>query len=133
MAVTTRRQQQVGEFLREEISAIVQRELNDPRLGLVTITHVDMSPDLRYARAHVSVLGSDEEFDAAVKALRGASGFIRHQLRPRMRLRHIPELAFESDRSMEYADEITRMLKELHDEPTAAKIDESSEDEHERE
>lgn len=131
--MTTRRQQQVGEFLREEISAIVQRDLNDPRLGLVSITRVDMSPDLRYAHAHVSVFGSDEEFGNALTALRGASGFIRRQLRPRMRLRHIPEITFESDRSMEYADTITRVLNELHDEPSATESDESSEDETERE
>jgi len=131
--VTTRRQQQVGEYLREEISQIVQRDLNDPRLGIVSITRVDMSPDLRYARAHVSVLGTDEEFGNALKALRGASGFIRHQLRPRMRLRHIPELTFESDRSMQYADTMTQVLNELHDEPPAAETDESSEDKPERE
>jgi len=131
--VTTRRQQQVGEFLREEISKIVQRDLNDPRLGLVSITQVDMSPDLRYAHAHVSVLGSDEEFADALKALRGASGFIRHQLRPRMRLRHIPVITFESDRSMEYADTITRVLNELNNESPAAQSAESSEDEPERE
>jgi ribosome-binding factor A len=132
--VTTRRQQQVGEFLREEISEIVHRDLNDPRLGLVSITRVDMSPDLRYAQAHVSVLGSDEEFGKALTALRGASGFIRHQLRPRMRLRHIPEITFESDRSMEYADTITRVLKELHDdEPSATETDGSSEGEPNRE
>jgi ribosome-binding factor A len=131
--VTTRRQQQVGEFLRQEISEIVQRDLNDPRLGVVSITHVDMSPDLRYAHAHVSVLGSDEEFGKAITALRGASGFIRHQLRPRMRLRHIPEITFESDRSMEYADTITRVLKELHNDPPSVEIDESSEDETKRE
>jgi ribosome-binding factor A len=131
--VTTRRQQQVGEFLRQEISEIVQRDLNDPRLGLVSITHVDMSPDLRYAHAHVSVLGSDEEFGKSIAALRGASGFIRRQLRPRMRLRHIPEITFESDRSMEYADTITRVLKELHDDPPPAEIDASSKDESNRE
>ncbi|HEX7102838.1 MAG TPA: 30S ribosome-binding factor RbfA [Nitrolancea sp.] len=130
--MTTRRQQQVGEFLREEISEIVQRDLNDPRLGLVSITRVDMSADLRYAHAHVSVFGSDEEFGNALKALRGASGFIRRQLRPRMRMRHIPELTFESDRSMQYADTMTRVLNELHDEPAAAESDESSEDEPER-
>jgi ribosome-binding factor A len=116
-----------------EISEIVQRELNDPRLGIISITRVDMSPDLRYAHAHVSVFGSDEERDQALKALRGASGYIRHQLRPRMRVRHIPELTFEPDQSMAYADTITRVLKELHDEPPATEIEQSSEDEPERE
>jgi ribosome-binding factor A len=126
--VSTRRQQQVSEFLREEISAIIQRELNDPRLGLVSITRVDMSPDLRYARAFVSVFGTEEEFAEALAALKGASGFIRHQLKPRMRVRHIPEITFQSDRSMQHADTITRALNEIKWATPATEATESSEE-----
>ncbi len=112
--MSSRRQQQVSEFLREEISEIIRRELNDPRLGLLSLTRVEVSPDLRQARVFVSVLGSEEEFRAAVTALNGASGFIRHVLKPRMHIRHIPELSFRADHSMEYAEKMTRTLRELH-------------------
>ncbi len=111
--MSSRRQQQVSEFLREEISEIMRRELNDPRLGLVSLTRVEISPDLRQARVFVSVLGSEEEFQAAVAALNGASGFIRHLLKPRMHVRHIPELSFRADHSMEYAEKMARTLREL--------------------
>ena len=111
--MSSRRQQQVSEFLREEISEIMLRELNDPRLGLVSITHVDVSPDLRHARASVSVLGTREEFAAAVAALNGASGFIRHQLKPRMHTRHVPEISFRADHSMERAEEMARTLNQI--------------------
>ncbi len=131
--MSTRRQQQVSEFLREEISEIMLRELNDPRLGLVSITTVEVSPDLRYARAFVSVLGSSDEFQDAVKALNGASGFIRHLLKPRMRVRHIPEISFVADHSMENAEQMTRMLNKIHEAEVGSKDSDPSEEVNERE
>lgn len=71
------RQARLAEFLRDEISAIIQRELRDPRLGFVSVTRVELSPDLRHARVFVSVYGSHEEQEAALQALQGAAGFIR--------------------------------------------------------
>jgi ribosome-binding factor A len=114
--MSTRRQHQVGEFLREEISEMMQRELKDPRLGLASITRVEMSPDLRYARVFVSVLGSEDERRDTIQALSGASGFLRHLLKPRMRIRHVPEIQFVSDRSMEHAEQIARALNTLREE-----------------
>lgn len=111
--MSTRRQQQVAEFLREEISEMLQRELKDPRVGLASITRVEMSPDLRYARVFVSVLGSEDERNESIRALSGASGFVRHLLKPRMHIRHVPEIAFVSDRSMEHAEQIARTLNKL--------------------
>ncbi len=131
--MSTRRQQQVSEFLREEISDIMLRELNDPRLGFVSLTRVEVSPDLRVARVFVSVLGSDEEFQNAVKALNGASGFIRHLLKPRMRVRHIPELTFLADHSMRHAEEIARTLRAIREEDEDRGDSDSSEDVTERE
>lgn len=113
--MTTRRQAQLAEFLRDEISEIIQRELKDPRLGFVSITRVELSPDLRYARVFVSVLGSDEDRIETMRALEGAAGFIRHLLKPRMHVRHIPEISFREDRSMEHAEQVARTLRELRD------------------
>lgn len=109
----TRRMQQMGEFLREEVTDIIRSELDDPRLGFWTVTRVEVPPDLRSARVYVSVLGSDGERKETITALRGAAGFIRGHLKPRMRTRIIPDLDFRDDRSMEHADEIDRTLREL--------------------
>ncbi len=109
----TRRTQQMGEFLREEVTDIIRSELDDPRLGFWTITRVEVPTDMRSARIYVSVLGSDGERTETLKALRGAAGFIRTHLKPRMRTRTIPDLEFRDDRSMEHAEEIDRTLKTL--------------------
>ena len=109
----TRRTQQMGEFLREEVIDIIRSEIDDPRLGFWTVTRVEVLPDLRSARIYVSVLGTDGERKETITALRGAAGFIRGHLKPRMRTRIIPDLDFRDDRSMEHAEEIDRTLREL--------------------
>ncbi len=109
----SRRTRQVGEFLREELTDIIRREVKDPRVGFVSLTVVEVTPDLRSARVFVSVLGTDEERAETLAALRSAAGFIRYHLRPRLRMRQIPELEFRDDRSMEHAEQIARVLKDL--------------------
>ncbi len=109
----SRRTEQVGEFLREELTDIIRREVKDPRIGFMSVTRVEVPPDLRSARVYVSVLGTEDEREATLTALRSAAGFIRHHLRPRLRMRQIPELEFRDDRSMEHADQIARALQEL--------------------
>lgn len=109
----TRRTRQVGEMLREELSEIIRREVKDPRIGFMSITAVDLPPDLRTARVYVSVLGTDEEREKTLEALRSAAGYIRHILKPRLRMRQIPELEFRDDRSMEYAEQIATTLREI--------------------
>jgi ribosome-binding factor A len=111
--LVTRRTRQVGEFLREELTDIIRREVKDPRIGFMSVTRVDVTPDLRHAAVYISVLGTDEEREETLKALRSASGFIRHHLKPRLRMRQIPELEFRDDRSMEHAEQIARTLREI--------------------
>ena len=131
----TRRTQQVGELLREEVDDIVRREVKDPRIGFFSITRVDVPTDLRTARVYVSVLGSEEERENTLAALRQASMFIRHHLKPRLRMRQIPSLEFRDDRSMAYAAEISEAIAEMraHDEKlrkrTTAAADEQPEGE----
>lgn len=109
----SRRTEQVGGFLQEELSDIIRRDVKDPRIGFFSITRVDVTPDLRTARVYVSVLGDDDDREKTLTALRSASGFIRHTLRPRLRMRQIPNLEFRDDRSMEHAEEIGRVLRDL--------------------
>lgn len=109
----TRRTRQVGELLKEELDDIIRRDVKDPRIGFFSITNVEVPPDLRTARVYVSVLGSDEERNATIEALDSASGFVRHVLKPRLRMRQIPMLEFRDDRSMEYAQQISETLREI--------------------
>lgn len=121
----SRRTRQVGEFLREELTDIIRTEVKDPRIGFFSITHVDVPTDLRSARVYVSVLGTDEEREATLTALRSAAGFIRRQLKPRLHMRQIPELEFRDDRSMEHADQIARTLQSLKEEEARRKVTQS--------
>jgi ribosome-binding factor A len=110
-----RRIERVNEVLRAEISEIVQREMRDPRLDtMLSITEVETSQDMRHAKVHVSVLGSPEQFDAAMKALDAAKPFLHRQLRQRLPdLRLIPDLAFRRDTSMERGARLTTLLNAL--------------------
>lgn len=110
----SRRARQVGELLREELIDIIRREVKDPRVGFMSITRVEVTPDIRLARVYVSVLGTDEERKETLEAMRSAAGFIRYHLRPRLDMRSIPELEFRDDRSMEHAETIARMLREVN-------------------
>jgi len=111
----TRRTRQVGELLREELDDIIRREVKDPRIGFFSITRVDVPTDLRSARVYISVLGTDDEREQTLTALRSAAGYIRHVLKPRLRMRQIPDLEFRDDRSMEYAQQITQALRDVQD------------------
>ncbi len=103
----------VNRLIREEISALLHRELKDPRLGFATVTEVVVSKDLRAAKVYVSVLGTEEEWHATLTALESAKGFIRNWLRQHLILRVIPALSFHPDRSMARAASIQALLAEL--------------------
>lgn len=127
--MSSRRRERVGDLLRDEVSEIIQREMSDPRLGFVSITRVELSPDLKYARMFVSVMGSEDERAASLVALNNASGFIRRQLAPRLRMRVIPGVSFRLDRSMEHAENVARILRDLEPELRAAPEEPTNNDE----
>ncbi len=109
----TRRQIQVGDEIKQIVSVLLQRELKDPRIGFVTVTGVQVTQDLKYARIHVSVMGSPEEQRATMDALASARGFIRREIASRMDIRFVPEIQFRLDKGVEYSDQIARLLNEL--------------------
>jgi len=111
----TRRTERIQDLLRAEISDLIRREVQDPRVGLTTVTDVDVSPDLSHAVVKVSVLGDDTQREDAIKGLRHAKGFIRTQLARRMRTRVVPDLVFELDRGAEHSQRITDLLESLND------------------
>jgi len=106
----------VAERIKQEMSEILQRELKDPRIGFVTVTGVDVTNDLSQATVYLSVLGGDEQKEATLAALGKARGFIRTEIGRRIQLRHVPELTFKFDSSIEYGSRIERLLDELNPE-----------------
>jgi len=107
------RTKRVDELLRQEIGAIIAREIADPRIGFVTITDVETTPDLRHAKVWVSVIGSAAERDAALTSLAHAMPFIRHELGSRLRIRRIPELHVRADDTLERGSRVLHLLNEL--------------------
>jgi ribosome-binding factor A len=108
----SRRTDRVNALLRQELSDLLREDIRDPRVsGIVSITHVDVSPDLAKARAYVSVLGSDEERDATMSALESARPFVRRELGRRLRMRQTPDVTFVSDRGIEQAQELTDLMR----------------------
>jgi len=107
------RHDKVMQVIKREISAIIHDELKDPRLGFVTITRVELTPDLRYAKAFFSVLGKEEDYKKTKAALDSALGYIRRLIAQRIRLRLTPEIIFKEDRSIEYSIKIQEVLKEI--------------------
>src|SRR3989338_659628 len=108
--------EKINQQVKREIGMIIQRDLGDPRLQFVTITGVDVSKDLRHARISFSVLGDPAQVHAAQIALDRARGMIRVLLGQRMGIRHIPELFFSYDESIELSTRIEKTLKEIQDE-----------------
>lgn len=107
------RHEKITQAIKREISNIIHDELKDPRLGFVTITRVEMTADLRYAKVFFSVLGKEEERKKTKEALDSAIGYIRRLIAQRIRLRFTPEIMFREDRSIEYSIQIENLLNEL--------------------
>ena len=111
------RYEKVAHAIKREVSTIIHDEIKDPRLGFVTITHVELTPDLRYAKILFSVLGKEQEHRRTKEALDSARGFIRRLIGQRIKLRFVPEVAFYEDRSSEYSVRIEEILEEIKQEP----------------
>ncbi|NMO96203.1 30S ribosome-binding factor RbfA [Paenibacillus lemnae] len=105
----------VGEQIKKELSQLIQTEMKDPRIGFITVTGVDVTSDLSQAKVYLSVLGDDEQKAATLKGLEKANGFLRSELGKRVRLRHVPELLFKFDESIEYGSRIEKLLGEIGD------------------
>jgi ribosome-binding factor A len=105
------RMRRVNEAVREVISAHISGDLKDPRIGFVTVTGVETSPDLRSARVFVSVLGDDAERDDALAGLRSSAGFLQAQIARELRMKRTPTLGFVYDESVDTGMRISELLK----------------------
>ena len=107
----SRRINRVNEMLRSEISNLLSREIKDPRVaGVISITEVVASSDLRSARVYVSVMGQDSDRKAAMDGIRSAASFLRRELRNRINLRHAPHMTFVLDDSIEEGERVLRLI-----------------------
>jgi ribosome-binding factor A len=101
----------LGEALREEIETLVEGELSDPRIGLVSVTGVQLAEDGRSAQVMVEVEGDDEEAERSMEGLEAAKAYIRHEVADRLRLRRAPELFFRLDRSARASARVEELLE----------------------
>ena len=111
-----KRSHRIQELIYEGISKIVQRGLNDPRIGFATITKVELSDNLKHAKIFVSVMGSEQEKADTLEGLKSAKGFIRNTLGKNLYLKFLPELEFRRDDNADHVEKISRILNELHSE-----------------
>src|SRR5512147_2068080 len=108
----TARIRRVNEAIREILGDAIATDLKDPRIGFVTVTEVETSPDLRAARVYVSVLGSEEERKSSLAGLRSSHGVLQRKIAVGMRMKRTPTLTFEYDDSVDRGDRISRLLKD---------------------
>jgi len=109
----TTRTERMSDLMRDEVSRLIQRDLRDPRIGFVTVTGADVSPDLRNVRLYVSVLGDDTQRQATLKALNGARGFFQRALFRNLGLRHAPTIVFRHDDSIDRGQRIEDLLRSV--------------------
>lgn len=106
----TARMRRVNEVIREVLAAAIATDVKDPRIGFVTVTDVETSPDLRAARVYVSVLGSEEEREDALAGLRSAHGFLQTRIAGEVRMKRTPTLTFHYDESVERGARLSELL-----------------------
>lgn len=107
------RPSRVAEEIKKEVSLIIPREIKDPRVGFVTVTGVEVTNDLSYAKIFVSVLGGSEEEERTLGVLNNAKGLVRSEIGKRIRLRVTPEITFVVDKSLENAARISELLSQV--------------------
>lgn len=101
-------------MIEEVVGELLQREIRDPRVaGLTSVTRVEVTPDVRFAKIYVSVMGSEEERLATIRALEHATGFVRSKLGEELTIRHVPAVTFQLDRSLEQGDRVLALINQV--------------------
>jgi len=107
------RADRVGELLRDEISGILRKKINDPRIGFVSITRVDVTDDLKHARVYVSIFEDEEKKKTTMKGLESAKRFIMNMIAPSLDLKFLPEITFKQDNSIENASRVFEIMHRI--------------------
>lgn len=108
------RPERLAEAIKKEIADLIRTEIKDPRLGFVTITGVEVTRDLSYAKIFVSVMGSDDQRKETMAVLQKAAGYMRSEVGRRIKVRHVPELMFKLDTSLDHGTRIMELLQEVN-------------------
>jgi len=116
------RQEKLGEQIAIEVSELIRTRLKDPRVGFASITHVEVSGDLRHAKIFVSVMGEPDEKKSTIEALHHATGFLRHELAGRLTMRFMPEIVFKLDNSIEQGAHILGLIRQMENQETQPQI-----------
>jgi ribosome-binding factor A len=116
------RQEKLGEQIAIEVSELIRTRLKDPRVGFASITHVEVSGDLRHAKIFVSVMGEPDDKKSTIEALHHATGFLRHELAGRLTVRFMPEIAFKLDNSIEQGAHILGLIRQMENQETQPQI-----------
>ncbi|MFO7995545.1 MAG: 30S ribosome-binding factor RbfA [Dehalococcoidia bacterium] len=110
----SRRSERTSKLIQREISGLLEREVNDPRLSrLISVTEVTLSPDLKHAKVFVSTLGSEINKEDMLEGFNNASGFLRRELAAHLKLRYTPQLSFHYDDSIERGARLLKLIGEL--------------------
>jgi ribosome-binding factor A len=107
------RPDRVGDQIRQQLAELIAREVHDPGIGFLTITRVKLTPDLQQARVYYTTIGDEQQRKETGKALRRAMPFLRRHVGQRLRLKHVPELEFFYDESIEQQDRIERIIQDI--------------------
>ena len=111
----SRRPHRLALQVQHEVSLMIARDMKDRRIGFVTVTGVELSPDLRHARIFVSLMGSESAKKEGLEALNHAAGWIRHELGQRVRMKFLPDIVFLPDTSQDYGERIDKLIDEIRE------------------
>jgi len=103
-------------LIRQEMASLLQKEIKDPRIGFVTLTRVEVSPDARNANLFFSVLGSEEQIQQSMQGLERAKGFIQHRIAQVVQGRHSPQIRIQYDPSLAHSERVQTLLKKIEEE-----------------
>ncbi len=110
----SRRMERLNKVIKQEISSLIEREVNDPRLSnSISVTEVSVSPDLKYAKVFVSMLGNETDKTDMLSGFNAASGFLRKKLASRLKLRCVPQLSFHYDNSIEQGARLLKLIEQV--------------------
>ena len=108
------RQKKIADQIKNQIGQIIDRKLKDPRKGMITITHVKVTGDLRIANVYFTTLGDAEQRKKSQQTLESANHYLRNELSPFLKMRFTPELRFFYDESLDYSEHINKLIKQIH-------------------
>lgn len=109
----------VADQIREQVGQMLARDVHDPEIGFITVTRVEVTPDLQLARVFYTTIGTDADRRGTVRALRRATPFLRREVGQRLGLRRVPVLEFRFDKSVEHQERVERLLREIHEQEQA--------------